>query len=77
MEGEYIVIGGWPVQFLPPTTPLAEEALRNAVETDVQGISVRVCSAEHLAAIALQTGRAKDKVRLQWLRLRRSSSAMV
>jgi hypothetical protein len=21
MEGEYIVIGGWPVQFLPPTGP--------------------------------------------------------
>src|SRR5437879_12641054 len=27
MEGEHIVISGWPVQFLPPSTPLAEEAL--------------------------------------------------
>jgi hypothetical protein len=64
MEGEHIVIGGWPVQFLPPTGPLVEEALVQAVETDVGGTPARVFSAEHLAAIALQTGRAKDKARL-------------
>jgi hypothetical protein len=64
MEGEYIVIGGWPVQFLPPTGPLVEEALAQAVETDVDGTPARVFTAEHLAAIALQTGRAKDKARL-------------
>ena len=63
-EGEYIVIGGWPVQFLPPTGSLVEEALKEAAETDVEGIMVRVFTAEHLAAIALQTGRAKDKARL-------------
>ena len=64
MEGEYIVIGGWPVQFLPPTGPLVDEALGQAVETDVEGVRARVFSAEHLAAIALETGRAKDKARL-------------
>ena len=64
MEGEHILIGGWPVQFLPPTGPLVEEALSQAVETDVEGIPARVFTAEHLAAIALQTGRAKDKARL-------------
>lgn len=64
MEGEYIVIGGWPVQFLPPTGPLVEEALAQAVEIDVEGTPARVFTAEHLAAIALQTGRAKDKARL-------------
>jgi hypothetical protein len=64
MEGEYIVISGWPVQFLPPVTPLVEEALAQAVETDIDGTPVRVFTAEHLAAIALQTGRAKDKARL-------------
>lgn len=64
MEGEHIVISGWPVQFLPPTAPLAEEALDSAIEMDVEGISARVFTAEHLAAIALQTGRAKDKARL-------------
>ena len=64
MEGEYIIIGGWPVQFLPPTGPLVEEALVEAVEIDVDGMPARVFDAEHLAAIALQTGRAKDKARL-------------
>jgi hypothetical protein len=64
IEGEYIVISEWPVQFLPPTGPLVEEALAQAVEKQVSGTSVRVFSAEHLAAIALQTGRAKDKARL-------------
>lgn len=63
-EGEYIIIAGWPVQFLPPTGPLADEALSKAVVHDVDGVPVRVFSAEFLAAIALQTGRAKDKARL-------------
>jgi len=64
MQGEYIVIAGWPVQFLPPTGPLVEEALREAVTRDVEGVPARVFTAEHLAAIALQTGRAKDKARV-------------
>ena len=64
MKGEYVMIAGWPVQFLPPTGPLVEEALAEAVRSDVDGVPARVFSAEHLAAIALQTGRAKDKARL-------------
>lgn len=64
MKGEYVMIAGWPVQFLPPTGPLVEEALAEAVTEDVEGAAARVFRAEHLAAIALQTGRAKDKARL-------------
>jgi hypothetical protein len=64
MKGEYVMIADWPVQFLPPTGPLVEEALAEAAEADVDGVPARVFSAEHLAAIALQTGRAKDKARL-------------
>jgi len=64
IEGEYVVLAGWPVQFLPPNTPLVEEALAQAVQKDVSGTPAHVFSAEHLAAIALQTGRAKDKSRL-------------
>ena len=62
VEGEYIVLAGWPVQFLPATSPLVEEALAEAVT--VEGTPARVFTAEHLAAIALQTGRAKDHARL-------------
>ena len=64
MDGEYVVVAGWPVQFLPADTPLLGEALRDAVEMDVDGTPARVFTAEHLAAIALQTGRAKGKARL-------------
>ena len=64
MQGEYIVIDGWPVQFLPPTGPLVEEAIAEARMVDIDGVPARIFSAEHLAAIALQTGRAKDKARL-------------
>jgi hypothetical protein len=56
MEGEYIVIEGTPVQILMAGTPLVEEALREAI--------ARVFTAEHLAAIALEVGRAKDKARV-------------
>lgn len=63
-EGEYVVIAGWPVQFLPPTGALVEEALAEAITIPVGEIPARVFTAEHLAAIALQVGRAKDKARL-------------
>lgn len=64
MKGEYVMVGGWPVQFLPPTGPLVEEALVEALTVQVGETSARVFTAEHLAAIALQVGRAKDKARL-------------
>src|SRR5947207_10986995 len=71
MEGQYVVVADSPVQFIPPGNPLAEEALNDAVEKDVQGTPARVFSAEHLAALALQVGRAKDKARvLQFIEAR-------
>jgi hypothetical protein len=61
---EYIVLEGWPVQILPPGGPLEEEAIREAVTTEVEGVPTWVMSAEHLVAIALKTGRAKDHSRI-------------
>ena len=52
------------MQFLPPTGPLVEEAITESRETDVEGQRTFVFSAEHLVAVALQTGRAKDKLRI-------------
>ena len=60
----HVLISGWPVQFLPAAGSLIEEAAERAVEIDVAGTPVGVFTAEHIAAIALQTGRAKDKARL-------------
>lgn len=59
-EKEYVIIGDWPVQFLPAANALLEEALAQAVGTELEGVPTWVMTAEHLTAIALQTGRTKD-----------------
>jgi hypothetical protein len=61
---ESIVIHGVPVQFVPTYNDLTTEALRMAQSMTVQGTSTRVVGANHLAAIALQTARAKDFARV-------------
>lgn len=63
-QDEYIVLDGWPVQFLPPSDDLDLEAIEKSVATVVEGVSTRIMTAEHLAAIALRTGRAKDHNRV-------------
>ncbi len=63
-EGDAIQIEGWPVQFLPATQALVAEAVREAVIRTDGGLTTRIMTAEHLMAIALQTGRAKDHARL-------------
>jgi hypothetical protein len=70
VEGEHIVVGEWPVQFLAAGDALEREALEEAVEFDVEGVATRAMTAEHLVAIALKTGRPKDFNRiLQFLGL--------
>ena len=72
VRAEYVEIGGWPVQFLPPRNELEREAVAEAVAATVEGVPTRVMSAEHLVAIALQTGRSKDHARImQFLEQRR------
>jgi hypothetical protein len=60
----YSIIGGWQVQFLPADKPLLLEALKESVEQDLDGLPVRVFTAAHLAVVAFELGRAKDKIRL-------------
>jgi len=67
-EKECVNIEGVPVQFLPAYNALLEEALAEAQETQYEGTHTRVLRAEHLLAIALQTGRAKDRERVRLLR---------
>src|SRR5450432_1962887 len=64
VQDEYIVIGGWPVQFLPPNDDLERDAVNQSISTAVEGVRTWVMSAEHLVAIALKTGRAKDHNRI-------------
>jgi hypothetical protein len=63
-EGEHFVIGGWPVDILPPGTPLYDDAIEAATNRRVGSQLARIMTAEHLAAIALHAGRPKDHVRL-------------
>lgn len=63
-EGEAIRVGDWPLQFIPTFSPLTLEAMKNAEATVFEGIPFRVVRADYLAAIALETGRAKDMARI-------------
>jgi hypothetical protein len=66
-EGECVNIEGVPVQFLPAYNLLLEEALIQARETLYEQTPTRVLRAEHLVAIAIQTGRDKDRQRVALL----------
>lgn len=64
ISGPYLEIGGWPVQFLPAGAPLYTAAISDARSLPFGDVSARVMGPEYLAAIALQTGRGKDHLRL-------------
>ena len=63
-RGEFVYIEGLPVQFLPVYNPLTEEAVAQAQAITYARIRTRVMRAEHLVAIMLATGRAKDYLRI-------------
>jgi hypothetical protein len=65
LEKECVVIEGVPVQFLPAHNVLLGEALREALDKEYSGVPARVLRPEHLMAIALQTGRGKDRARFR------------
>ena len=67
---EGIMIDGWPVQFLPASSPLDEEGLREAVEVDIDStgeapLKARCLRAEHVVATAVSLGRLKDFARIE------------
>lgn len=64
VHNENVVIGSWPMQIPPAYRPLVEEAVLDAREQQFEGVGVPVVSAEHLCAIALQTGRPKGYARV-------------
>jgi len=62
-QNEGVVIGGWPVQFLPVADALDSEALEQAQEVTfsmTEGTAlVRVLRAKHVVATALRVGRPR------------------
>jgi hypothetical protein len=65
---EGVVIEEWPVQFLPVADDLDAEALTQSREIDIDengaAARTRVLSPEHVVAICLRVGRAKDLIRI-------------
>ena len=59
-----ILIEGFPVQFIPAYNDLVREAVENAATLKYRDVEAKVVTAEYLAAISLQTGRAKDRERV-------------
>jgi hypothetical protein len=53
-EGEHIVIGEIPVQFVPAPTPLHQEAVESAATLDFDGTPLKVVRPEYLIATWLQ-----------------------
>lgn len=61
---EYILIGKTPIQFIPATTELEKEAVKNAIAVSYKGIELKILSPEYLIAISLQVYRRRDIVKL-------------
>ena len=66
-EREHLWLAGTLVQVIPAYDALTEEAVREAVEKTVGQVKTHVMRVEHLIAIALKTGRAKDHARIALL----------
>src|SRR5271166_1389993 len=66
VEREHLVVRGFPVQFLA-ASGLTDEAVREAVRIEFEGVPAKVFRAEHIVAIAASVGRPKDKARIEQL----------
>ena len=62
-EGNEFLVGTWPIEFIPPTNELSEEALNNAMRIEIKGVQTKLFTPEYLVAIALDTNRPKDKLK--------------
>jgi hypothetical protein len=66
VEREHLLVRGFPVRFLA-ASGLTEEAVREAVRIEYEGVPAKVFRAEHIVAIAAGVGRQKDKARIEQL----------
>lgn len=64
--GQWILIEGIPVEFLP-ADGLAKEAVEEAVEVEFEGIRTKVMTPEHLVALFVKASREKDKMKIRLL----------
>ncbi len=66
-EGQYIILEGFPVQFLVPYDDLSKEAFSNSITVLYGDVQVRIFDLEFLMAIMIQLGKQKYRERLRRL----------
>lgn len=64
--GQWIIIEGIPVEFIPAGN-LAEESVANAQEIEFEGVKTKVIIPEYLIALLLKAGREKDTIKIKML----------
>jgi hypothetical protein len=66
-RNQWLTWMGVDFEFLPPPGKLEEEAVRNAEETEIEGLPARVFAAEYLLAIYLKLGDRKRLAMIEML----------
>lgn len=61
---EYIMIKDTPVQFIPASTELEKEAVKNAISVKYRNVNIKILRPEYLIAIFLKVYRPKDRDKL-------------
>jgi hypothetical protein len=64
-DGDYILVEGFPVQFIVPYDALSVEAFSKAVVVSLAGNRVKIFDIEYLIAIMVQLGKRKYRERLR------------
>lgn len=64
--GQWIVIEGVPVEFIP-AEGLARESVENAIKIQFEGVKTKVINPEYLIALLLTAGRKKDVIKIEML----------
>lgn len=62
-----VEIEGLPVQFIPASAGLVEEALEHAAPITISGVATKILTVEYLIAIMLQLNRPKDRAKMDLL----------
>jgi len=64
VEGDHLLLRNFPVQFLA-AHGLTEEAVKEALPLNYQGVATKLFRPEHIIAIAASVGRLKDLARIE------------
>jgi predicted nucleotidyltransferase len=67
VEGEYVIVDGFPLQFLTPYDDLSKEAFADAIHITAENMRFKIFSLEHSMAIMIQLGKEKYIERLRTL----------